>query len=162
MKTYIGIDNGVTGTIGIINNESVCMLKTPVKKEQSYTKKKQNITRLDYQKMYDILKQYNAFIVIERPMVNPGRFKATVSAIRCLEATLIIIEQLGIPYQYIDSKNWQKFFIPSGIKGAADLKTASMQMGIRLFPELKSAIEKHGDADSLLMAEHARRVNLYR
>ena len=47
-KVYIGIDNGVTGTIAWVG-EGVCpgILETPVKSEQSYTREKKNITRID-------------------------------------------------------------------------------------------------------------------
>ena len=43
-KIYIGIDNGATGTIGWVG-ENLCpgIEKTPVKKEQSYTKAKKKI-----------------------------------------------------------------------------------------------------------------------
>ena len=110
-KIYIGIDNGVTGTIGIVQDGmSPLIYHTPVKKEQNYTKKKDAITRLDANGFSDILKQFDAkdvMVVMERPMVNPTRFKATTSALRCFEAELTLIEHLGLPYCYVDSKEWQ-------------------------------------------------------
>ena len=158
-KTYIGIDNGTSGSIGIINNTESYYYMTPVFIEQSYTKTKQNISRIKGIDLYTILKPFseNAYCIIERPMVNPGRFKATVSALRALEATLIIIEQLQIPYQYIDSKEWQKELLPKNIKGDIDLKRISMDIGKRLFPLHKNLIEKHKDADGLLIAEYGKR-----
>ena len=155
MKTYIGLDNGVTGTIGIIGEDGVQFLKVPVKKEQNYTKKKDNITRIDIDKFMDLLGKYKpseTFILIERPMVNPQRFKATVSAVRCLEAELVSIEHLKIPFQYCDSKEWQKVLLP---KGTDDTKKASMDIGNRLFPQFKDF--KHPDRDGLLIAEYAKR-----
>ena len=161
-KTYIGIDNGVSGAVGIItgNGESF-LFPTPVKKEQSYTKTKQQISRVDFLKMYDLLKQFNdnSILLIERPYANPTGMKATVSAMRALEATLIAVEMLDIPYQYIDSREWQKALLPSGLKGA-ELKVGSLQIGCRLFPMLKDEIEKQKDADAILIAEYARRQNL--
>lgn len=161
-KVYIGIDNGVSGSIGIIA-DSYKMLPTPIKKELSYTKTKQYINRVDTIKLNQILWQYvnnECLIVLERPMVNPTRFKATISAIRALEATLNTIEGLGLPYMYIDSKEWQKELLPAGIKGSPELKKASLDIGLRLFPKCQDIIKRQKDADSLLIAEYAKRKKL--
>jgi hypothetical protein len=88
-------------------------------------------------------------------MVNPQRFKASTSALRALEATIIVLEELRLPFQYIDSKEWQKEMLPKGIKGSSELKKASLDIGNRLFPQFKDV--KHGDRDGLLMAEYCRR-----
>ena len=161
-RIYIGIDNGVTGTIGIVGDGVESWIyHTPVKKEQNYTKKKDNITRLDANGFADILTQYDAkdvMVVMERPMVNPTRFKATTSALRCFEAQLTLIEHLGCPYCYVDSKDWQRVLLPKGIKGADEQKKASKDIGKRLFPQL--ADFKHTDFDGILIAEYARRKNL--
>ena len=107
--------------------------------------------------------------MIERPMVNPCRFTATVSAVRALEATLIVLEALAIPYEYIDSKEWQRELLPKGLWKAkltktgrtvqkaesADLKFASIEVAKRLFPNAPTL--KVGDADGMLIAEYARR-----
>src|SRR3990167_9784137 len=97
MKTYIGIDNGTTGTITIINENTSVHFKTPIKKELSYTKKKQYISRIDYIQLGIIMarniKQNDVFCLIERPMINPMRWKASMSAIRALETTLIYLEE---------------------------------------------------------------------
>ena len=100
----------------------------------------------------------NAIVVMERPMVNPTRFKSTTSALRCFEAELTLIEHLGFPYCYVDSKDWQKILLPKGIKGADEQKKASKDIGKRLFPQL--ADFKHTDYDGILIAEYARRKNL--
>ena len=42
-KVFIGIDNGVTGSMGVITENSYNFLKIPVIKELSYTKVKQYI-----------------------------------------------------------------------------------------------------------------------
>lgn len=49
MRYYIGIDNGVTGSIGVIAEDRsvVSFWKTPIIKQQDYTKAKKNITRID-------------------------------------------------------------------------------------------------------------------
>lgn len=169
-KIIIGIDNGVTGTIGWVGDGCTAgpsMIKTPVKSEQSYTKAKKNITRVDFiqvQQLLDTLTNHltfrsDALVVIERPMVNPMRFTASCSALRALESTLIAIETLGLARMYVDSRDWQKVLLPKGCQGP-ELKDASEDIGCRLFPECEKIIRKHGDADSLLIAEWARRAGL--
>lgn len=160
MKTYIGIDNGVTGSIGIIkeHNGSVtsAFIATPVISCLSYTKEKQHIKRIDYFNLIAHLPS-DATALIERPMVNPRAFKATQSALRALEATILALETLEIPYYYIDSKQWQKEFFPSSVIGKEQLKEASMQVGLKLFPSNGGFIKDHKDADGLLIAEYLRR-----
>ena len=162
MKNYIGVDNGVSGSIGIIlfNSNEYTYVATPVKRVLGYTKTKQWLNRVDLPKLLkelDVPNKEQTLAVIERPMVNPGRFKATASALRALETTLIALEQLGIAYQYIDSKEWQKVMLPSGLKGE-ELKEASWQVGKRLFPNIDW--DKFDDADGILIAEYVRRKGM--
>lgn len=160
-KIFIGIDNGVSGTIGVVG-EKVIFTKTPTKNELDYTKKKANLTRVDYRKLYDLLneisQQYSTdeiIVAIERPMVNPTRFTATKSALRAWEALLICIEELGLPYIFIDSKEWQKVMLPKGVT-STELKKASLNVGSRLFPTFKDV--KHEDRDGILIAEYLRKT----
>lgn len=162
---YVGIDNGVTGSIGAVNKDGSFSLfcLTPVFKEQNYTKKKANINRLKVDVFRTIIVKLSEAgqlrIFIERPMVNPTMFKATLSAVRCLEATLVTLALAGsFPYQYVDSKEWQKIMLPKGTKGTPALKKASVDIGLRLFPDHEDLIRKHKDADSILMAEAMRRM----
>lgn len=160
-KTYIGIDNGVSGSIGVIPflGINAKMIQTPTINVFNYTKKAQKICRVDTDVLHDFLYEVRKpFAIIERPMVNPTRFKATQSALRSLEATLVVLEWLNIPYQFIDSKEWQFKMLPHGIKGSADLKKASLSIGKRLFPQFTTLYEN--DADGILIAEWARRSRL--
>lgn len=161
-KIYIGIDNGTTGTIGIVGNGIEPQLHhTPIKKEQDYTKAKKIVSRLDCECFTEIVKQFNSnnvCVVCERPMINPTRWNASMTAIRCWEAQLIVLEMLGISHIFVDSREWQKSLLPKGIKGAEEQKHASKDIGNRLFPQFKDF--KHPDRDGLLIAEYARRLNL--
>jgi hypothetical protein len=164
MKTYIGIDNGVTGAIAILKEDEAFFYQTPVIKTLNYTKTRQFLNRLNIIKFFEIIDNHidsveNTKVVIERPMVNSTRFKATISAIRCLEATLIGLESRRLGYDYCDSRNWQKELLPSGLK-KEELKFASKDIGIRMFPQFKDLIIKQKDADALLIAEYARRKGL--
>ena len=170
--SYFGLDNGVSGSYGIITVdystgavESIFAL-TPAKKELSYQKSKKTYrSRLDYDKFYKILSDLKntsdrIIFCMERPMINATRMQASLSAIACLEATLIALEQLEIPYSYIDSKEWQKSLLPTGLKGSDEQKKASMDVGCRLFPQYKELIQKHKDADGILIAEYLHRKGI--
>lgn len=167
-KVFIGIDNGATGTIGIISPAKVTgpdltmLVHTPAKEEQDYQTSKKKIRRLNYCQFKEFIgafKDEDVTVVMERPMVNPTRFTASASALRCHEAELIAIEELGLKHMFIDSKEWQKELLPKGIKGSAELKRASKDIGTRLFPELAKNF-KHPDMDGILIAEYARRRDL--
>ena len=170
-KIYIGIDNGPTGSIGVITPDYTKLQRTIKISQQDFTKKKQNISRLDrtfFQFfLMEIIGNYpkininEIFVAFERPFWNPMlNSQSSKSAIWCLADQLAIIEDLMWPHNVYDSKNWQKGLLPEGIKGTKDLKKASLDIGIRLFPNLEEEIKKQKDADGILLAEWARRNNL--
>lgn len=171
-RLYIGIDNGSTGTIGMISSSGYVMHETPVEKRLNYTKKKQFISMLDiyaFQKIindfmtesFSVTKQTGWLLaILERPLVNPQMFTATMNAVRLMQSEITILEMMDIPYMFIDSKEWQRVMLPEGTKGTPELKLASKDVGIRLFPECRDIITKHKDADGLLIAEYARRKGL--
>jgi hypothetical protein len=166
-KVYIGIDNGVTGTLAVVGELGSTFRKVPTKIEVDYQKSKvHKRTRIDHMALCEFLSEVKTrcdmlgldiMVVCERPMSNKIRFDATVSAARAMESTVIALETYQLPYQWIDSGAWQKVILPKGCKGD-DLKKASADIGCRLFPAFTDAIRKHKDADSLLMVEWARRA----
>lgn len=157
-RIYVGLDNGVSGSIGIVGDDIESFFcKTPVKKVQDYTKAKKEVSRLDYNKFMELFSKYNKndiTLLMERPLVNPSRFVSTASALRCHEAELIMIEVMGIRHMFVDSKEWQKALLPKGCSGE-ELKKASLDIGNRLFPQFDNI--KHPDRDGILIAEYARR-----
>jgi len=161
---YVGIDNGVSGSIGIVDGDRQILVssmyyKMPVFKSLSYTRHTQWISRIDIVRLKNLLCIYSGRelrVILERPLVNPMMFKATQSAMRALEATLIVLEELKFSYMYCDSKEWQKVLLPSGLKGG-ELKKASLDIGMRLFPSID--FNGFADADGLLIAEYSRRVS---
>lgn len=159
--TVIFIDNGSTGSIGVISRKGSHFFLTPAYKTQDYTKKKKTISRLNVDEFSKIISQQycngneRKKIFLERPMINSQMFNASIVAARVFEAQLTIIEMFGLPYEILDSKQWQSDLLPSSRKKgttSAMLKKESMDIGIRLFPEHKILIEKHKDADGLLGA----------
>ncbi len=159
-KTYVGIDNGVSGSVGVVDSSGVStnFLRIPIFECQDYNKEKKRISRIDTVTLEYWLKQFsNVMVLLERPMKNPGRFNASISALRALEATLIVLERLDFPHMFVDSKEWQQDLLPKGVKGSDALKKASLDIGKRLFPEFKDLY--HNDADGILIAEWGRRQN---
>lgn len=176
-KLYIGIDNGTTGTIGWVG-EGVhsTIIETPVRVEQSYTKSSKNTTRIDHERITALFKELigehdpsEVLVVMERPFTGSftkgkngarGGFVANVSAARAFEVTLVLVEQAKLPHEIVDSKQWQNVMLPKGVTGSDARKAASKDIGLRLFPDQEEVINKHKDADGLLIAEWARRENL--
>ena len=162
---FIGIDNGVSGSIAIIQSEGNIVFygPTPVFRQLNYTKKKAWINRINVKELDGLFDSYLSYpldvykeclCAIERPMINPGRFRATISAVGALEATQIVLEDLKIPYEFIDSKEWQRELLPKGLQ-KEELKAASNSICNRLFPGV--ILKNPGDGDSLLIAEYLRR-----
>lgn len=158
MFSYIGIDNGVSGSVGIITvyldlRIESKLYKIPIFKSLDYVKKERYLNRVDIKSLSDLLKNYNSencFVGLERPMVNPRRFRASVSALRALEAVLIVLEQLKLPFRYIDSKEWQKELF--GKEKVKDLKKMSLEVAKRLYPQIN--YDEFVDADGLLIATY--------
>ncbi len=167
MRT-IFIDNGTTGSIGMYDShtgESQFWL-TPCREVQDYTKAKKRVRRIDTKALMEMLGGLTqgkvAIACLERPMINPTRFAASISAARALEATLTVLECMRLPYRFVDSKEWQRGLLPSsGKKGtdSATLKRESLDIGIRLFPQHEELIRKHKDADGILGAYALREKN---
>ena len=189
-QTYIGIDNGVSGSVAVVGTDGVLLHygPTPVVRRLNYTKAKEFLNRVDGVALAAILAPYaqHGSVVIERPMINPMRWTATVSAIRCDEATLIVLESLGMRYCYVDSKEWQKEMLPHRpeLKKPAKLfKTATAEekaaqkilaaahkkanearkketktLSLEVGKRLFPHVKFSKDADAALMAEWARKT----
>lgn len=112
-KVYVAIDNGVTGAIAMMDElgDLLYLGLTPVRKVMDYTKARNLINRLDgvaFKEILEPLIPSKTVIRLERPAASPKlNWKNTVSAIRCDEAQQIVMEGLGLPFQHIDSRDWQ-------------------------------------------------------
>ena len=80
--TYIGLENGVTGTIAILDGDTSIFLETPVFESLGYQKSKvRHINRIDTVKLEELFSKYDPMatrVVIERPMINAMRFPLIV------------------------------------------------------------------------------------
>lgn len=170
-KAWIGIDNGVTGTIGFVSSMNhVEMWQTPIKTSLNYQKKGKIVQRVDHDAMRQIfrfiLSRFTIDIgkfsgvaeiraIVERPFTMASASAAVLSGQRAMEATLIALEMEGIPYEFIDSKQWQKPMLGTELKGSPVLKRASLAKAKQLWPLFDWTPFKK-DADGLLIAEWAK------
>lgn len=162
---FIGIDNGPSGSIGIqVFNQggmkiSEVFMKTPTFMRQDYTKKKKRLSQLKFEVLRPLLKQYrhdNVYAVMERPLVNPGRWSATCTGLRVHQQWLDLFDFYHLPEPVsVDSKDWQKLLLPKGTTGD-ELKTRSREVGNRLFPNACGKV-KHADCDGMLLCEFLKR-----
>ena len=185
----VGIDNGVSGGVGIITPDKYNLFKMPVFEDLNYQKSEDKyIHRIDVFELVNQLKTLmdkypseDIKVMIERPMINPHMFMASVSSARSLEAVLIALsfsrnEQFpnGLPKHYIDSKAWQTVLLPNISKPKIGkeveakeraklnkehtkrLKEAAFFRVKQMFPNVIDKIKTNADADSMLIAEYCR------
>ena len=163
MHVTIGIDNGATGSIGIlIDGRTPVFTEVPTSISLHYGKKGTKTHRLNRVRFKELLLTNteeldfrsiaSARVFLERPFT--GRFiNSVLPAHRFFEATMIVLEDLGLGFEVVDSGTWQKSVL-GNVKGSAELKQASRLRGVQLYPALATDIAHHGDADGLLMAHH--------
>lgn len=170
-RIVVGIDNGVSGSIGVLCANGNAFRPMPTITQLSYQKSVKRFSRrVDWKEFQDYIrllplsydfesKETLVQFVLERPMINSTRFQASISAARALEAVLMSIEMLGDQFaqysiEYIDSRTWQKALLPPG-KGADEMKKLSSEIGKRKYPHHADTIDKQKDADGLLIAHFA-------
>lgn len=161
-KITIGIDNGATGTIALMGSAGT-IFETMPSKPFLAGKSGKVVTRVDHEKLRDIIEgsfdvaelRRDARAYVERPFTGSSMMVNTmVLSARSFEAVIIVLEQLGIGFEVVDSKEWQRSVLGAVTGGSAELKRASKMRGIQLYPAHAQAITSHGDADGLLIAHH--------
>jgi len=162
MKVTIGVDNGSSGSVGIIGDGDTVFFGMPVKEELHYSKKGNIIKRVDWVELQKALSPFighECQVFIERPFTaGPAFVNTMLLSQRSYEAVIITLELLELGHKTIDSKEWQSTQLP-GVKGSSELKKASKLRGIQLYPALAHYIKEHGDADGLLIARHYHNRN---
>lgn len=158
-KVTIGIDNGVTGSIGIIGPDGTIFEPMPTKQALA-GKSGKVFKRIDHGKLDDILHAIDctsgvqAHAYVERAFTGSAMMiNTSLLSARSHEAVLIVLEQAGIGYTVVDSKEWQKAIL-GNVKGSAELKAASRIRGEQLYPALVKEVIDKGDADGLLIARY--------
>ena len=151
---WIGIDNGVSGSNGIITRTGTQMVNA-----REYTrKKKRGGLEVDPIAFTDIVMRHGipTGIVLERPF--RGKFRNTeVSAAHFDSVARTVFEINSIPFIQVDSTDWQRPLLKVARKKGvnAETKKISLEAGVLRWPELRAQIEDQGDADALFLAVHA-------
>ena len=168
VRHIVGIDNGVTGTIGLLHlSERLTVLqygivKTPTMYTDAISKKRVKTKRIEPLLLEAIISSNmntldDTVVLLERPLLNPRMFWTSISAAKSMEVTQTVLEMLGfkinLNYFIIDSRDWQSVLLP-GVKGSDNLKVESWRIGTQLFPNNSL---KHTDMDGLLIAEWLRK-----
>lgn len=134
----------------------------PVTDVQDFYRCKSIISRVRSMDLLGLLAplpvEYATRAIIERP-ASSMPFSRHVGTVRRLEAVLVVLELLTIPYEFVDAKEWQRTVLPSGLKAGAPTRRASMDIGKRLFPQHSETINSIGHADALLLAEFYRHAS---
>lgn len=142
---YIGIDVGKHGALSILYEDGSTQ-SIPFDKD-------------DYINAFTRLSEVDCFCVVERVGAMPGQ--GVVSMFSFGENYGWIqgcLDVLGIPYELVTPQRWKKAF------GITRDKNTSIQVAKRLFPDallLRTQRSRKDDdnvAESILMAEYARRT----
>lgn len=157
-KVFVFVDNGPTGSIGVIREDGTSpeYIPVPTYKERNHTKgKSRHTTHVDYDALVGILRRVSKsgeiVLASERPLINPGRFFATISGVRAHEVFLCAARSLKLsPACTYDSRNWQPEAL--GPFSVGESKERSRQIGTQLFPQFAELIAKRGEADGILGA----------
>lgn len=177
-KLFIGIDNGSSGSYTIINEcgELICFEHVPtfkIKKWATSNNKQGHITVIDVNTLEQMLSKYiksidkeNIYCFIERPAVGFSGWSiwTSLSGIVAWVSVQYALLNLGIKYDTIDSKQWQKYLIPQAL-GKKDkskpmkrgdrnkyLKIESDKLAKELYPDIE--LKNSGDGDSINIAHY--------
>lgn len=154
----LAIDPGKEGAIAFLGSSGECLvldMPTYEVKDGKSTKR-----HIDRKQVMHILKgvdagEYTAFIETQQAYPNQGSVSNWSTGFG-YGLLLMALDALGIPYETVHPKTWQKHF---GIKGGT--KGQACAIAERLFPEISIRGPRgramDGRADALLIGEWGRR-----
>lgn len=160
MTIFVGIDNGTTGSIGFVGGDLPFLVLSKQYTRPS-TLKSGKGNEINPRALFEIFQPIAnriGMVAIERPFTAVGMGNAPVLGRGAFEATRTVLELLEIPFMVVDSKQWQKLFLPAGIKGSKELKEASKALGTQQWPICSEEIKRQGDADGLFLARLAMKM----
>lgn len=190
----IGCDNGTTGRYCImdINSQILAFEPVPIFNHPGWSKpkkikktNKEGLTEtkikqttfnfIDINKLRDAWSKIpdltQTICYLERPAVNyqaRWSMQTSLSAFGAWQAVIYVLKDLNIPYEIIDSRQWQTILIPQALgknnkeyvrsqrklgKRNDLLKKAADDFAHNLFPEITRK-----DCDSICIAECFRRI----
>ncbi len=163
--TYLGIDNGVSGALAFYKPATLTLISVPMPTVKA-KKGKGFKTEYDLPQILAIIRQFPhiRFAVLEKAQAYPRQGSVSNFSIGkgygLMEGMLA---SLGIPYQVVHPKTWQKKMFEG--MPHDDTKQASILTAQRLFPGVsfkasdKSTILHNGMTDAALMAHFGYTLN---
>jgi len=172
MKCYIGIDCGISGGIGVIDENGIMLAS-----EVMPTVKTGKGNKIDIAMLRKILFAPIGKIVTANPAAytfiieDPGAHAPSASGLRSMTYCFAVAETLvfltGCRYHTVLSQRWQKEFwsrpkMPKGKK--FNTKAAALECARKLWPNQqfkatdRSTKAHDGIVDALLIAEYGRRT----
>jgi len=140
----IGIDPGKSGAIGIITDESIHSYK--------YDQIRYVLDLSNLKRCKDI------FCVVENVHAMPKQgVSSSFNFGQNFGWTLGILDAIGVPYELVNPQKWKKEFSCTSDKNTSIECARRLFHGVSLRPTSRCTKDDDGMAESLLMAEYARR-----
>lgn len=158
---YIGIDNGLSGGIAIIEGRKILELRTMPTVQATDTR-----GEYDVHAIVEILKKYpDSSVIIEKAHAMPKLGTVSAFSFGKLYGMMIgIASALNMPYSIVHAKTWQKEMFQD--LNSENTKQASVLKAKQLYPEQsflateRSKKPHDGLTDALLLATYAQRKGL--
>lgn len=159
-RTFIGIDNGISGGIACYKPGTNNLVVVPMPIIRTQLKNKKGLkSEYDIPAVIGLLKQFGRvnITILEKAQPFPGQGVVSQFSIgRSFGIMEGVLAALHLPYQIIHPKTWQKKMF----EGIAhdDTKQASILVAKRLFPDVifrasdKAFKDHNGMTDAALMA----------
>ena len=156
-KIWMGIDPGLGGGVGFINNGKTNSFHTPTLKNSKGKNQFNTPAMVDIITGSGTYNLENIFCIIEAVHSMPGQGCVSVFSFGYGYGLWVgIVAALGIPYQLVAPQTWKKSLLQDTLKD----KTASIVLAQQLFPDFHAKFKKdEALAEALLLAEYGRRIH---
>jgi crossover junction endodeoxyribonuclease RuvC len=155
---YLGIDNGLSGGIAVIDDDNKIVLAEPMP-----TIKVKDKRLIDIKKLSELITKHEVdFAVIENAHAMPGQGVSSMFSFgRVFGINLALLEAHGIPYKIVESRTWQKEVFK-------DLPADDTKLALQGATKIRSInfvhnnygldTKNHGITDAICMAFYAREL----
>jgi len=163
-KLYLGIDNGISGALALIDSDSKVAWTMPMPIEKRGKTSEVHVQEL-YNELQGLSLDNNVTVVYEGPAKHSKGVLALTSTHECFGSVRAVLAILGLRTHIITSpRTWQKEFWNTA--SGYDTKAESVRIAKMLWPDQdflrtpKCKVPDNGITDALLIAEYGRRKGL--
>lgn len=151
---YLGVDVGAKGGLAAIDEKNKILFAVPMSRENlvNYIKMLHN----------DIIERNDAVIAcVEKVSAMPGQGVTSMFSFGKSAGFIEgVLESFQIPYQLVPPQTWKKSFSLLHKDKKASIETCKQLFpGVNLLPTERCRKESDGIAESLILAEFAKRRN---